>query len=86
MARRKAKLGDIVHITWVDSVASARWHALDGPPLEPATCYSIGWLIWDENDFTTVAGSMGSDECPEAADFMTIPKAVIQKVVVLDVP
>lgn len=47
---------DIVLIEWEDSKGMERWEYLDEiEPMPPCICYSVGFIIEDNNEYKTLA-------------------------------
>ena len=47
---------DIVLIEWADSKGLERWEYLDEiEPIPPSICYSVGFLLDDNEDYKTIA-------------------------------
>lgn len=69
----------IVFIEWIDSVkADTEWEYIDeAPPLFPATCYSVG-MVWEETEEYITIIETKSDN--QIMGRLTIPKPSIRKI------
>lgn len=69
---------EIILIEWVDSKGMERWEYLDEiEPMLPCVCYSVGFLIEDNNDYKTLA--LGLSET-QVLGRMTIPSGCITSI------
>jgi len=50
-----------VEVVWNDIVSCSEWRSTKKPPLY-ATVHHRGWLIWDEDDWITVSGSLSEHD------------------------
>ena len=68
----------IVFIEWLDSTGMERWEYLDEiEPIPPCSCYSVGFLIEDNNDYKTLA--LGLSET-QVLGRTTIPTGCIKSI------
>ena len=69
---------DIVIIKWVDSKGMERWEYLDDiEPMPPCICYSVGFIIDDNNNYITIALGLSDTQ---VLGRMTIPKICITSI------
>jgi len=69
---------DIVLIEWVDSKGLERWEYLDEiEPLPPCTCYTVGFMIDDSDEYKTLA--LGLSET-QVLGRTTIPISCIKSI------
>ena len=78
----------LVMIEWRDAFSQDGWRRLTKftgkrKAAAESTCYSIGWLAYDGDDFKTVVATVGGYE---GACAMTIPTPTIMRVVEIPVP
>ena len=54
---------DVVLIEWLDSKGMARWEYLDEiESMGPCVCYSVGFLIEDNDEYKTIALGLGETQ------------------------
>ena len=69
---------DIVLIEWVDSKGITTWEDLEGlEAMLPVACYSVGFLIDDNEDYKTLALGMGGNQ---VLGRLTIPSGCIKSI------
>ncbi len=75
----KKKKYQAVLITWIDSKGiTSEWEfEEDVEPLEPAICYTVGYLIDDKKKYKTVCQSYGNEQI---IGRMAIPSCSIIKI------
>jgi len=72
---------DIVLIEWIDSRGTERWEYLDEiEPMLPGECLSVGFIIEDNDDYTTIAMAVTDTQVLAR---MTIPAGCIKRIKVL---
>ena len=69
---------NIVRVEWVDPFAlSAGWHTLEEvKEAKPAMCISVGRIVYEDDEFLTLAGSW-ADPDQDYGEVFVIPKVVI---------
>ena len=80
MSKTKYKLGDEVHVKWVDSTCKSGWHT-SGKPIECHEIVSTGFIVFDNPEYF----SLCSDLDPSSgytARVQSIPKGCVKSVVV----
>ena len=77
--KKKKKL---VLIKWIDSKnGSEGWEFLEEiEPLKPVICYSIGFLLDDNEDYKTIAPTIGGGQ---VLGRITIPTCAIKNIKIL---
>ena len=69
---------DIVLIEWVDSISAGHWECLEGvEPLLPCTCYSVGFLLVDNEDYKTIALGLSATQ---VLNRLSIPAGCIKSI------
>jgi hypothetical protein len=75
-----------VEVVWRDIVSCSEWRSTNKPPA-CVTVHHRGWLIWDEDEWITLAGSLTErdaedkqidpDDIYDMGDSTTIPRGTI---------
>ena len=69
---------DIVLIEWGDSKGVTSWEDLEGlEAMLPVLCYSVGFLIDDNEDYKTIAIGLGGNQI---LGRLTIPSGCIKSI------
>jgi len=75
------KFGDRIFIEWEDAYMSSGWTSVEkAKKLPDVYCKTLGFFISQENNFITVAMSIGKDEHSDVNGILNIPKGWIKKV------
>lgn len=69
----------IVKVKWIDSAGGINgWEYLEElPPLKPATCNTIGYLLENNHEYITIASTISQTQ---VLGRITIPKCAILKI------
>ena len=75
----------IAEVHWTDSAARYGWEDFDDnhEALRLVACRTVGYIVRDDEDMLSLAQSLG-DSNDTVNGAMTIPRAVIQKIVFLE--
>lgn len=74
---------DLVLVAWSDvqSVPSAWMSLADAEALTPIPMLTVGWVVRDDEEFVTIAGTRSNDhETDLVGDINVIPKALVSQV------
>lgn len=73
MAKRKTAKPKYkyVEVTWIDAISDSSWLQEADFPL-PAIITTRGWLVREEKDFITLAGTLGQEG--DFGEVITIPR------------
>jgi hypothetical protein len=72
------KIGDTVHVWWVDSCATIGWNNSGDIDHTEDNCESIGWLAGETKAVVTIAGHKSQQN--NYNGIITIPKVAIKKI------
>ena len=75
-----SKVGDIVRVDWIDSMATPGWGEFNKPDLK---CVSAGILFEQDKDSLTIIQNRSAYQDGE---YMTIPRRAIKRVKTLERP
>ena len=67
-------------VIWMDSNTPSGWHYPDSQNYRPLKVISVGYVVFENDDCITLAGSVVFGEDYQASDTMTIPKCCILSV------
>lgn len=76
------KLGDLVHVTWEDSLGCvAGWQFFEERSTEPGTIESVGWILTETKRAISLVPHVARSEGVEdhGMGILTIPKSCILK-------
>lgn len=74
---------ELVLIAWRDVLSSpAAWMSrAEAEDLEPVSMLTVGWIVREEADFLTVAGTRSNDpETDLVGDINVIPRSLVSQV------
>lgn len=66
----------IAKVTWIDSFGGGGWVDKETYTHQVSTCYTVGYVIKDAQDFLTIASTVSKDQY---LDPISIPRCAIQK-------
>ena len=78
----------MVRVTWYDAKdGQSGWHSLEDIKKETlATCYSVGWLVLQNDERTVVMGDFSNEENDEdGGRHIAIPSGWVEKIEYLKV-
>ena len=75
--RNKVRRVQLVVIEWLDIQSNAEWHEGDPGTANPATCVTVGWLVFENDDKLVLADSRARDG--EWGGLTVIPSGVIRQ-------
>jgi hypothetical protein len=80
----------LVLIEWNDCESGEGWYsqlAVDEYCQRPlAIMKSIGWLLFENDDWVVVAQSLGEEDPEVAGDLLKVPKVMIRKKIIVSLP
>lgn len=63
-------------IEWDDASGKARWH-YKKDKYEPERCFSVGWVVQDDDNVVVVAAGIGRTEKETIGDVTIVPKGMV---------
>lgn len=69
-------------IHWVDIVRTADpWISAEAAvALRPADCYSVGWLIYEDDECVVLASTLGDSMDEDIGGTFSVPRCVIKSI------
>ncbi|MBA7472056.1 hypothetical protein ES707_07376 [subsurface metagenome] len=79
---RNIKIGDYVKLEWLDTVHKDDLTLNEAKQLKPSKSISYGKLIWLDDDYVVVVGTIfPDDEGDEYRDVSSIPRSIVSKII-----